>query len=74
MTTSGTCSLQGRSRKATGLDDIVDLNKHDERIIKKDARCDVGCEVAGGIHGSNRLDDMAQLTVGRIAAMLASRL
>ena len=36
----GTGALQGRARKMSGLDDVIDVNKNGERFVKEDARRD----------------------------------
>ncbi len=40
LATSGTGALQGRARKMSGLDDVIDVNKNGERFVKEDARRD----------------------------------
>ena len=40
LATPGTCALQGRARKMSGLDDVIDVNKNGERFVKEDARRD----------------------------------
>lgn len=40
LTTPGTGALQGRARKMSGLDDVIDVNKNGERFVKEDARRD----------------------------------
>lgn len=38
LATPGTGALQGRARKMSGLDDVIDVNKNGERFVKEDAR------------------------------------
>ncbi|WP_302310802.1 flavocytochrome c [Parasutterella excrementihominis] len=40
LATPGTGALQGRARKMSGLDDVIDVNKNGERFVKEDARRD----------------------------------
>lgn len=40
LATPGTGTLQGRARKMSGLDDVIDVNKNGERFVKEDARRD----------------------------------
>ena len=40
LATPGTGALQGRARKMSGLDDVIDVNKNGERFGKEDARRD----------------------------------
>ena len=40
LATPGTGALQGRARKMSGLDDVIDVNKNGERFAKEDARRD----------------------------------
>lgn len=40
LATLGTGALQGRARKMSGLDDVIDVNKNGERFVKEDARRD----------------------------------
>ena len=40
LATPGTGALQGRARKVSGLDDVIDVNKNGERFVKEDARRD----------------------------------
>ena len=40
LATPGTGALQGRARKMSGLDDVIDVNKKGERFVKEDARRD----------------------------------
>lgn len=40
LATPGTSALQGRARKMSGLDDVIDVNKNGERFVKEDARRD----------------------------------
>ena len=40
LATPGTGALQGRARKMSGLDDVIDVNKNGERCVKEDARRD----------------------------------
>lgn len=40
LATPGTGALQGRARKMSGLDDVMDVNKNGERFVKEDARRD----------------------------------
>ena len=37
LATPGTGALQGRARKMSGLDDVIDVNKNGERFVKEDA-------------------------------------
>lgn len=38
LATPGTGALQGRARKMSGLDDVIDVNKNGERFVKEDAQ------------------------------------
>lgn len=40
LATPGTGALQGRARKMSGLDDVIDVNKNGQRFVKEDARRD----------------------------------
>lgn len=40
LATPGTGALQGRARKMSGLDDVIDVNKNGKRFVKEDARRD----------------------------------
>ena len=40
LATPGTGALQGRARKMSGLDDVIDVNKNGLRFVKEDARRD----------------------------------
>ena len=40
LATPGTGALQGRARKMSGLDEVIDVNKNGERFVKEDARRD----------------------------------
>lgn len=40
LATPGSGTLQGRARKMSGLDDVIDINKNGERFVKEDARRD----------------------------------
>ena len=40
LATPGSGTLQGRARKMSGLDDVIDVNKNGERFVKEDARRD----------------------------------
>ena len=40
LATPGSGALQGRARKMSGLDDVIDVNKNGERFVKEDARRD----------------------------------
>ena len=40
LATPGTGALQGRARKMSGLDDVIDVNKLGQRFVKEDARRD----------------------------------
>ena len=40
LATPSTGALQGRARKMSGLDDVIDVNKNGERFVKEDARRD----------------------------------
>lgn len=40
LATPGTGALQGRARKMSGLDDVIDVNENGERFVKEDARRD----------------------------------
>lgn len=40
LATPGTGALQGRARKMSGLDDVIDVNKNGERFVKEDAHRD----------------------------------
>lgn len=40
LATPGTGALQGRARKMSGLDDVIDVNKNGECFVKEDARRD----------------------------------
>lgn len=40
LATPGTGALQGRARKMSGLDDVIDVNRNGERFVKEDARRD----------------------------------
>lgn len=40
LATPGTGALQGRARKMSGLDDVIDVNKNGERFVKENARRD----------------------------------
>ena len=40
LATPGTGALQGRARKMSGLDDVINVNKNGERFVKEDARRD----------------------------------
>ena len=40
LATPGTGALQGRARKMSGLDDVIDVNKNGERFVNEDARRD----------------------------------
>lgn len=37
LATPRTGTLQGRARKMSGLDDVIDVNKNGERFVKEDA-------------------------------------
>ncbi len=41
LATPGSGTLQGRARKMSGLDDVIDVNKNGQRFVKEDARRDV---------------------------------
>ena len=40
LATPGSGALQGRARKMSGLDDVIDVNKNGQRFVKEDARRD----------------------------------
>ena len=40
LATPGSGALQGRARKMSGLDDVIDVNKNGLRFVKEDARRD----------------------------------
>lgn len=40
LATPGSGTLQGRARKMSGLDDVIDVNKNGQRFVKEDARRD----------------------------------
>lgn len=40
LATPGTGALQGRARKMSGLDDVIDVNKEGQRFVNEDARRD----------------------------------
>lgn len=40
LATPGSGALQGRARRMSGLDDVIDVNKNGQRFVKEDARRD----------------------------------